>query len=126
MTTPDWTTAGLPQCFLFGSAKERRRAFWANDPAEVGAGRRRRRFSRTLRLWPEVSTPPISQAEVEALEAFFDETTDGGALSFTFPRPRRVSVDQSVTIVTVKFISEIEIIPRTAGKYLGQFGVEEV
>ncbi len=126
MATISWTDRGLPECFLRGAGRETRKAFWANDPADVGAGRRRARFSRVLRQWPQIQTPPITRAVVELIETFFDTTTSKGAKTFDFPRPRRLASDDSVVTVTVKFTSEIEIVPLASGWWQVQFGVEEV
>lgn len=125
MTVPDWLNEGLPECFVRGSAREQRMAAYVDDPVDVGSARRRARYTRTLRRWPDIVSPPQDMAGVEAFEEFHDTTTQGGALTFTFPRPRRSTDSPSGVIVTVRFVAPIEIEP-AGPKYLVRFGVEEV
>lgn len=79
----DWPLA-LPEP-RSGTLSESRVAAYADDKAEVGASRRRKRFTRTLR---RVNFDLVLIGiEKALLETFRDSTTDGGAFAFNWQHP---------------------------------------
>ena len=127
MATIDWITEGLPTKFAIPSGQETRVSAFVDDAAEVGAPRRRKRFTRTLRKWPRIKIELTTRAVVESILNFYDTTTDGGVLPFDFPRPRPVALDDSVETVTVRFIQDsMDIVAIATDVWEISFGVEEV
>lgn len=55
------------------------------DQSEVGAGRRRNRFTRTLKVFSFGRN--ITNAQKEALEAFYETTLDRGVEAFNWTHP---------------------------------------
>lgn len=123
--TISWVGEGLPTNFILSSGATKRRSYWADDTPEVGAARRRKRFSRSLRSWPEIESIPMDLAFIEAFETFYETTTDSGQEVFEFPAPKRFA-NGDIETVTVRFIAEPEINPLSNQLWQVKFGVEEV
>lgn len=119
----NWTLHNLPVCFLVGSDAEKMRAFWVEDAAEAGPPRRRARFSRELREWPSITTPPVKNDVIDRLMEFHTIYLAKGARPFWFPVPRRRG---GYEMVYVRFSSPPEIIPINSLLYNVTFGLEEV
>ena len=124
----NWITEGLPAYFAPGSGEEERIDPFVDDPSnEVGPSRRRKRFTRARRRWPNISRQVQTRTQIEAIETFYDTTTDGGTLSFEFPRARLVASDDSTVTVTVRFIAgTFRIEDVSADIWQVSFGIEEI
>ena len=120
----NWSAYNLPSCFLVGSAGEKVKSFWTEDPAEAGPARRRARFSRSLREWPSVTTGPIKSNEIDKILEFYNLYCAKGTRSFWFPSQRRRG--GAVEMVYVRFLSMPEIVPINSLVYNVSFGLEEV
>jgi hypothetical protein len=70
-----------------GSFSDGRTAAWAeDDKQEVGAARRRKRFTRTLRTFSFDLV--LTDTQWATLETFVDDTTNGGVEAFNWTHPR--------------------------------------
>lgn len=83
MATIDWPTT-LPSP-LIGSLREGRIPAYVNDAAQVGAPRRRKRFTRTLKTF--AFDLLLNDTTVAYLRTFIDTTTDGGVDEFNWTHP---------------------------------------
>ncbi|ADJ24760.1 hypothetical protein Hden_2965 [Hyphomicrobium denitrificans ATCC 51888] len=88
MANIDWP-AGLPEPRV-GTFAESCVSAYADDKAEVGAGRRRKRFTRTL---AKFSFDLVLNATQKALlVGFRDAVTDGAVLTFNWVHPSTGSI----------------------------------
>lgn len=76
--------ASLP-CFLEGTLQESTVEPWVSDQGEVGAPRRRKRFTRALRGFS--FDLHLSTAERAVLLGFYDDTLDDGVAIFNWTHP---------------------------------------
>lgn len=113
----------LPACPLVGGVEDRT-VRYVEDSGAVGAPRRRARFTRDLRKW-SITMPPFDRSQVEALETFWDDDLGGGVNSFNMPRPRRSSVDATVT-VTVRFVKFPAITHIGPDRYSVTYDLQEI
>lgn len=72
-------------CPLSGSFENDATDPWVQDQAEVGAARRRKRFTRALGQWS--FTLLLTKDEAETLRAFYDTTLDNGVEEFNWLHP---------------------------------------
>lgn len=101
-----------------GEFSEEANTNWANDAAEVGAARRRKRFTRSLRRFRIVLV--LNAAQREILDEFFHSTTDGGVLTFDWTHP----LDE--TTYGVRFASPPTFSHLTAELWKAEVQFEEV
>lgn len=83
MASIDWPTT-VPVA-LVGSIREPRIPAFRNDPADAGAPRRRKVFTRTLRGF--AFTIRVTDTQKGYLDTFIDTTTDGGVEIFNWTHP---------------------------------------
>lgn len=83
MADIDYPSA-LP-CMLSGSLSEGTSEPWVGDQGEVGAVRRRKRFTRALRSFSY--SLRLSSTDKELLFAFYDQTLDDGVKEFNWTHP---------------------------------------
>lgn len=76
--------ASLP-CMLSGSLVENGVDPWIQDQGEVGAMRRRKRFTRSLKSFS--FSMRLTNVEKAALIEFYDETLDDGVAIFNWRHP---------------------------------------
>lgn len=76
--------AGLPPA-LVGTLQENLVPAFVNDAADVGAPRRRKRFTRTLKAFG--FTLRLTDAQAATLRTFIDTTTSGGVSIFNWTHP---------------------------------------
>lgn len=69
---------------------------WVSDPSEVGAPRRRKRYTRSLKTFD--FHLELTKAELAVLVTFYDETLSDGVDSFTWTNPA------DDTVYTVRFV----------------------
>lgn len=79
----DWPTT-LPT-ERSGSVSEGYVSAYVEDQASVGAPRRRKRFTRTLKKWSFSLTMTDAQAVI--MRTFIETTTDGGVTEFNWTHP---------------------------------------
>lgn len=101
-----------------GELSENPVAAFVNDAVEVGAARRRARFTRKLMRFSFGVT--LSTAQAAALRTFVLTTTDGGVDEFNWTHP--------VTAATyeVRFANLPEIAAMTPGAWRAQIDLEEI
>lgn len=83
MATIDFPT-GLSVA-LIGTIREGYVPAYVNDAAAVGAARRRKVFTRTLRTFS--FTTRMTDAQAAILRTFIATTTDGGVIEFNWTHP---------------------------------------
>lgn len=83
MAAIDWP-AGLPLA-RSGALTEQPISAYVDDGADVGMARRRKRFTRTLRIFS--FTLRLTNAQLATLRTFIDTTSDGGVLRFNWTHP---------------------------------------
>ncbi|MGV8830347.1 MAG: hypothetical protein ACOH2N_00085 [Devosia sp.] len=76
--------SSLP-CMLSGTLEETTTEPWVSDQGEVGAPRRRKRFTRALRGFS--FSMRLDNADKDALLAFYDEILDDGVKPFNWTHP---------------------------------------
>lgn len=120
MPSIDWPSS-LP-CPARG-VSEQRIPPYVDDPASVGAPRRRVRFTRSLRRF-DIVLANLTRTQVEALENFWTATTGNGAYPFNWTHPRP-PVGGGDTILAVRF-SDFPQISQTGTRYAAQVVLEEI
>ena len=83
MAVIDYPTT-LP-CPVSGSMDSGKSDPWVDDAGEVGAARRRKRFTRQLGNWS--FTLYLTKTQADALETFYDTTLDAGVSEFNWTHP---------------------------------------
>lgn len=110
----DWPLASLPATPLDGSFSETPIPAYIDDPSDVGAPRRRARFTRTLRQFSFGYM--LTTAQKNALEAFFYTTLDGGVSSFNWTHP------DTAVVYSVRFARDgMKISHRTGADSVGDY-----
>lgn len=121
----DWIDEGLPVNFALSSADVDGVPVYVDDPVDVGAPRRRARFTRQLRRWPAIVIPWCDRADKAAVLAFHDTTLSKGAISFTFP-VYLLDGDVGGASVSVRFTGRPKPTAITADDWTVSFGIELV
>lgn len=116
MASIDWPTT-LPSP-LVGSIREGRIPAYVADKAQVGAPRRRKRFTRTLKTF--AFKIRLTDAEAGYLRTFMDTTTDDGVEEFNWSHP--------VTAISyeVRFTNLPDIVDVTKGVWDADIELEEI
>lgn len=110
----DWPLSSLPATPLDGSYSDQPLPNFVDDPAEIGAPRRRARFTRTLRRFS--FRYMLSTTQKDALETFYYTTTGGGVTSFNWTHP------DTATVYAVRFASDgFRIAHRTGAEEVGDY-----
>lgn len=116
MAAIDWPSS-LPVA-LVGTLQEIVGESFVSDPAQIGAARRRKRFTRILKTFMFRLT--LTNAEAAALRTFVDTTSDGGVLEFNWTHP--------VTAVAyeMRFASLPQVSQLTIGAWSAAVELEEI
>lgn len=117
MAAIDWPgSLPLPEA---GALQEAYVAPFVDDQAQVGASRRRKRFTRSLRSFSITLFLDADQREI--LEAFVETGTDGGTQIFNWTHPTKG------TVYEVRFGSGLPSISHVQVKYWrATFQLDEV
>ena len=107
-----WPLASLPDAPLDGSFSQTPVPSFVDDRPDIGAARRRARFTRTLRRF--AFRYLVTTAQKDALDTFYYTTTSGGVASFDWDHP-----DTGETL-SVRFTADgYQISHRTAAEQWG-------
>lgn len=122
MASISWP-ATLPDCPLLGFTESRIDPF-VDDPATVGAPRRRTVFTRSLRRF-SVTYPKLTRTQVEALETFWITTLNNGASEFNWNHPR-YPTGGGPTELEVRFVTYPTITQVASALYSAQVELQEI
>ncbi len=117
MATIDWPT-GLPKARV-GSIKDGYTPSYVSDEAQVGAPRRRKRYTRTLKKFSFKIR--MTNAEAATLRTFIETTTSGGVLEFNWTH------DVTGTTYEVRFPDNLpQLTEFTKGVWDSTIEIEEI
>jgi hypothetical protein len=118
MAALDWP-ASLPKPNDGGFSEGRVNNF-ISDESQVGAPRRRARFTRTLKKFAANYT--LTETQKDALLTFYDTTTSGGVAEFNWTHPGTAAVHE------VRFSSDggMQISHRTVNYWDVAVSLEEI
>lgn len=102
MAAIDWP-ATLPVARL-GTVRDSYVAAYTEDSASVGPGRRRKRFTRTPRMWEFEMI--LTDAGAATLRTFIETTTDGGVATFDWTHPA-TNVEYEVRFAQIPSIEDL-------------------
>ena len=122
MATDSWPSS-LPDCPELGFQENHIPAY-VEDGAQVGAPRRRARWTRTLRTF-SVNYPILTRTQVEALETFWSTTLSEGAKEFNWTHPRKPT-GGGMTTVEVRFVQYPTITQVTSNLYAAAVELQEI
>lgn len=116
MASIDWPDT-LPSP-LNGTLQEGAGESYVSDPAQIGAARRRRRYTRALQTFAFQMTMTAAQAAI--LRTFVQTTTEGGVLEFNWTHP------VTETAYEVRFATLPAIQQQTLGAWRASVEIEEI
>lgn len=116
MASIDWLTTIDPA--LVGTIQESRVPNYVSDAGQVGAARRRARFTRTLKTF--AFTIRMTNAEKLLLDTFIDTTTSGGVAAFNWTHP------VTSTVYEMRFAGLPTITHVTYGVWDAAIALEEI
>lgn len=116
MASIDWP-ASLPVALL-GTLQESTGEAFVSDPAQVGAARRRKRFTRSLKSFS--FSMIVTNTQAAALRTFVDTTTSGGVAEFNWTHP------VTAVVYEVRFSSLPQLTHQTIGAWRAAIEIEEI
>jgi len=117
MADIDYPTASLP-CMISGTFVENATDPWVQDQGEVGAFRRRKRFTRSLRTFSY--SMRLTSEQRTALIEFYEATLDDGVLEFNWTHP------WAGLEYEVRFAGRPALDHRYAGKWQVEVALEQI
>lgn len=109
---------GLPVAHV-GTLEGGYNASYISDESEVGAPRRRKRFTRTLRRF-SYEQGPLTDTQAATLRTFIETATDGGTLAFNWTHPI------TATAYEVRFVELPTMRQLTLGAWGAAITLEEI